>query len=429
MFGLAPSSRSRRRIWRLDPALFVFATLCTTVLGVANSLGYTRSEPDLAVGTAGSRELASTTTRLAGWPWPYLAVQGDALIPWTELHDSLGWASPLAAAADLLVGLATAIAAGAVLAWWWRGRTGWRQFGLRDLALAMALVAAVLAWVVLPSLATSRERRALCHLSIQIATFDEWERQPGGKSVLWQPGPLAWLRPLTGDLLPLGDRVVGLSAYSGDIPQLAAFPHLRALRLHGTTTDRELTKLARLPRLEMLDLTDVVPRQDQDGWLAGASAAGKYPLALPHLRRLYARDNLLQGSDLAGLASLEELDLSGSVVDRESAATLGTLTTLRILDLHDTALDDELLADIARLPNLELLDISGTDVTDAGLAHLAHLPRLMTIWVAQTAITDRGLAKLAGCPRLDSVRVTGSEVTRGGLVAFRRARPSCQVHP
>lgn len=354
--------------WRPRPAIFACGVLLGAGLAAFNLLGRTTVDVDLTAQPLGrSNDLIATDTTIAGWPWPYLCLSGSRTWPLAHLDEAVRWISVAALLADVL---AAALACGGA---WLIGqrfisRRRWWQFGLFDIAGLTAIVSIVLAYVVVPRAACERDRAAMRYLSGG-DLFDSVVEQ-----AVWQPGPSAWLRSLIGEKwIPDTGQVIGLDAYGGNVREIVKLRGLRMLRVHGTITDRDLNQLARLPNLESLDVSEAMLRVDRGGWIDTPSVGNQFTLKLPKLKRLLAQNNVLQGSDLAELASLEELYLAGSVMDEESSRTIGSLGTLKILDLNGTALDDELLAQLAGLSRLELLDISGTAVTDGGLARFVRV--------------------------------------------------------
>jgi hypothetical protein len=422
--------------WRPRPAAFLGGVAVAAVLAVANCVGRTVVDVDIVAGPNPS--LATTRTTVAGWPFPFVTIGAERLWPLAHLDEGIRARSIAALLAN--VGVAAVLAAiGAVLLEQrLRSRRRWWQFGLFDLAGLATVVGVVLAVVVLPRAAADRERTLVGKFVGANSSSSSGSSGRSSRSgsrddrhqIVWQPGTTAWLRTLVGEsLFPDTSRVIALETSGANLREIAHLQRLRVVRLYGTVTDADLSRLDRLPDLQALDLTSATLRQDQGGWLAPPSFGNEYAIVLPQLRRLYCQGNVLQGSDLAELANLEELHLASTVMDIPSAETIRSLSRLRILDLHDSTLDDEQLARIAELPALELLDISGTAVTDAGLACLARAPRLKALLVQDTAVTDRGLAALAEVKNLSSVHLQGTRTTPAGQSRFAKTRPDCLIVP
>ena len=64
------------------------------------------------------------------------------------------------------------------------------------------------------------------------------------------------------------------------------------------------------------------------------------------------------------------------------------------------------MADLAGLKSLESLNLGSTRITDAGLKHIAKLPRLQRIELRGTTISDSGLKELTHLP-LEEMDLTG----------------------
>ena len=425
-------SKARRSAARrgamLTPAMFWCGVLMLAALGFANAVGRFVVEPDVADSPRGKgRELVVIATSQAGWPLPFVAVSGQKAFPLAALEEGIHWISWPALAADLAIGLALAAAGGFLLAAWIKSRRRLMQFVLLDVLLLTGVIGLGLGFGYLPRVEHLEDERTIFDLDIRPGS---WTDLQVSRRIVWQPGRMEWLRRMVGETwLPDTGRVVAANVYGGDVRDLSQLDRLRVLRVFGTVTDRELNQLSKLAELECLDLGQANLRRDRGVWVDSAMGTTEFPLALPQLKRLFAPDNMLTGSDLAGCTSLAELDLSGAKLELPDAQTIGQLRRLRILDLRYTPLDDAMLGELAGLPELRMIDLSRTQVTDAGLAHLAALPHLHSVWLANTAVTDAGLAELARCPELESVRLTGSGVTKQGLAGFAVARPDCAIVP
>jgi hypothetical protein len=78
-------------------------------------------------------------------------------------------------------------------------------------------------------------------------------------------------------------------------------------------------------------------------------------------------------ADLAAMAALRDLDLSGSGVTDEGLATLSASRSILRLSLWGTAITDAGLAALSRFPALCEVDLGSTAVTDGALVHLIGL--------------------------------------------------------
>ncbi len=101
---------------------------------------------------------------------------------------------------------------------------------------------------------------------------------------------------------------------------------------------------------------------------------------------------------------LVHLNLRGTNLNDEMAASLAPLTELVRLHLERTAISDAGLAHLAGMTKLEYLNLYGTDVTDAGLEHLGGLTNLKKLFVWETNVTLDGVRTLrAKLPELQII--------------------------
>ena len=122
---------------------------------------------------------------------------------------------------------------------------------------------------------------------------------------------------------------------------------------------------------------------------------------------------------LSRLEQVEELDLGNSrAITGAGLRHLARLPRLRSLLLSGTAVDDDAMAAIGTLPRLERLVLSWTRVTDAGAAHLAGCTTLRSVDLSGTATGDGAIRALASKPGLRDFR-SGNELTDAGLALLR----------
>lgn len=97
------------------------------------------------------------------------------------------------------------------------------------------------------------------------------------------------------------------------------------------------------------------------------------------------------------------------------------------VELTTKMVADADLAAIAGLPSLDNLQLAFTPVTDAGLAHLkgASTLRVLVLW--DTKVTDRGLTHLTGLTKLSILNVKGTKVTAAGVDTLKKALPKLDV--
>jgi hypothetical protein len=188
-------------------------------------------------------------------------------------------------------------------------------------------------------------------------------------------------------------------------------PHLERLAISQSLLGRETTdKIARLPRLTLLDLT-----------MTNVTDQLLQPLAgHPSLRVL-----ILGSTDVSNAAlepfregRLQGLVLSNCRISESAIESIETLRHLAWLDVSDTDVTGQFVARLAGLSKLEYLNLSGTLVTDAALSQLASLQNLNTLHLSRTQVTDAGLTLLAGHPKLKVVSVQFTHISDAGVRAL-----------
>lgn len=123
-------------------------------------------------------------------------------------------------------------------------------------------------------------------------------------------------------------------------------------------------------------------------------------------------------TQVAGLASLEGLDLQGTRVSNAGLSQLARLPRLRRLRLKDNPqLTNECIPALAALTTLAELQVHETSIDEAGLAGLAHRTNLTNILVEH----DEGRFTFAGLSELSS-RMPGCTFLVKGHGEFRAGR-------
>lgn len=235
------------------------------------------------------------------------------------------------------------------------------------------------------------------------------------------------------DLAPLGrittleELQISSAAFTdAGLAHLKGLVNLKTLEIEaGRMTSAGLAHLRGLVRLESLTIQHSNPvesmKPSSDGRGGGidvsdlSALSGMTRLAhlsieqskvadLAPLRNLGASLETLKFYDapitddglaaLAGMARLEELELTGSRLEGPGLVHLGHLGSLRRLTLDDTRIKDASLSHLAGLNQLRELSLSGTGVTDAALPRLSKLRRLWRLDLSGTAVTPAGVARL-----------------------------------
>ena len=96
---------------------------------------------------------------------------------------------------------------------------------------------------------------------------------------------------------------------------------------------------------------------------------------------------------LAGMTSIQSLDISLNKVSDGGLKCLTGLTNLESLNLMGTTVTDASLERLKGLTNLRSLDLRGTNATDMGMEHLRQFARLRSLYLG-AKVTDAGLLHL-----------------------------------
>jgi hypothetical protein len=81
---------------------------------------------------------------------------------------------------------------------------------------------------------------------------------------------------------------------------------------------------------------------------------------------------------------------------------------------------------LAGLPSLERLDLSQAKVTDRGLGTLKG-SQVEELDLSSTVVGDAGLRHLVGLPRLKLLNIESTRVTPEAMEAFRESVPSVKI--
>jgi Leucine-rich repeat (LRR) protein len=256
------------------------------------------------------------------------------------------------------------------------------------------------------------------------------------------------------------------------------------LRLRGTwVTDTELLDVARLPKLERLDLSHT--RITDEGLLHLKPAKQIRDLNLyyaeqitdqgmtairdwKNLKRLNVRGTRIFDGTLAivsGLTQLEALDIAYTQVTDNGLDGLVPLTKLKELSIGRSKLNKNALEVLRLLPTLEYLDLGGphpgsggyrakagtpmpeevpraiselkqlrvlklsySEITADGLRILATLDQVEKLSLTGSShVDDRTMAELAKWKSLKYLDVQGTKVTLEGVAVLEKAKPGIVI--
>jgi hypothetical protein len=169
------------------------------------------------------------------------------------------------------------------------------------------------------------------------------------------------------------------------------------VRLNKTAvTDADLRLVARLDRLEFLDL-----------YSTSISDAGLFELR--HCRRL------------------KSLTLSETTVTDDGLRHLPNMPYAAGVSLGGTAVGDEGLYHLRGQRGLVHLELRATRVTSRGIRHLLDCDALEVLSLRDTAVDDTALETLAMLRSLNELDVTGTKISGRGLRALCEKFPEADV--
>jgi len=238
------------------------------------------------------------------------------------------------------------------------------------------------------------------------------------------------------------DRLVYADGPKGDLDNLQAFKHLKAVSLMGERPAEAFTSLSKIKTLEAIDagilnqelkwesppdrMPDPGPNDQVDRQLANSLPA----LAqLPKLRIFRATGmeiGLRAIKAIVQFPRLEVLSLSQSRITNEGLASLGECKTLRELDIDETGVNDSGLKHLRLIPNLQILDLRGCPLTDAACEPLGTLATLRSLNLNETGIRGSGLQALASLPELETLSLPFG-VDRAAAADLQHRLPSLKI--
>jgi len=206
------------------------------------------------------------------------------------------------------------------------------------------------------------------------------------------------------------------------LKRIRGMTHLVEMRLqHASLTDDDLTDLAGLRNLHLLELDDM-PIGD---------AGLEHLRSFTEFTSLAFRTTKITGRGLSCLAGnnlLRFLSVEHTPIEDDDLEQLKPFASLEILALGQTRVSGPGLKHLSTLGKLRLLSLNFTPLDDRGLAMLPSLPRLETLQLAGTKITDAGLARLAtAAPALKRLDLEQTRVTPDGVARLQQALPGCKI--
>ena len=137
-----------------------------------------------------------------------------------------------------------------------------------------------------------------------------------------------------------------------------------------------------------------------------------------HLRGAWVTDTELL--DVARLPKLERLDLSHTRITDEGLLHLKPAKQITDLNLYYAEqVTDQGMAAIRDWKNLKRLNVRGTRVSDGTLAIVSGLTQLESLDIAYTQFTDNGLDALVPLTKLKELSIGRSKLNNGALETLR----------
>ncbi len=157
----------------------------------------------------------------------------------------------------------------------------------------------------------------------------------------------------------------------------------------------------------------------------------KHLAGLSTLQRLDLTETPINGSglkELAGLKKLTELILHSVELTDEGAKSLPELTSVKHIVLQGCTVTPGICKSIAKMKNLDDLDLTAAVVADDCLKELEANKSIKTIdlWNARK-MTDAGLASLSKMKQLKSLNIKEIGLSKKAVADFKKAVPNCSV--
>ena len=223
---------------------------------------------------------------------------------------------------------------------------------------------------------------------------------PAFRFALWHPGRLAKLPvPASAFGLSLGGTQIFMTDAELELERLQSTQRLRP-PIDRRLTDSVLKELAGLKSLQALDL----------GGTKMTDAGLKELAGLKSLQALNLRHTQVTHAGLKELAGLKlkTLVLPFTLTDNDLEHYLAAIEPPTRLSLFAQQVTDAGLKELAGLQSLQALDLRFSMVTGAGLKELAGLKNLQALNLASTPVSETGLKGLAGLKSLQTLVLDGA---------------------
>jgi Leucine-rich repeat (LRR) protein len=190
---------------------------------------------------------------------------------------------------------------------------------------------------------------------------------------------------------------------------------------NATVTDADLAKLARLTKLERLQLDNVKITDAGLAHLGGLTKLKALHVVDQEPGHCAIGDAGIKA--LAAMSELEELLLPSPNATDAAADVLAKLEKLRFLNLGKTQLTAAGVAKLVSLSKLELLRLGGAHIDDASLEHIGKMTTLKHLLLHDAPITDGGLPQLLTLDKLELLQIDRTQVSEKGLSKVAEKKP------
>lgn len=258
----------------------------------------------------------------------------------------------------------------------------------------------------------------------------------------------------------------------------AADGEINSVNLRASwVSDGDLLDLARMPQLQKLDLSQTRISDQGLAYLKTAPRLVEVNLAYAekigdpahaviknwkHLRKLNLRGTVIADETAASAASLPELevlDIADTIVGDVGVEALAAAQKLKELSMGNIRMSEVGFQSLRQLTTLSHLDLSGrrhqgpANISERGIDAIASLKQLRVLKLGHTKfpaksfaalaampaiqrlglefcpeVNDETLKQIAGWKSLRWVELHGTKATAEGVAALRKERPELQVH-
>ncbi len=230
------------------------------------------------------------------------------------------------------------------------------------------------------------------------------------------------------------------------LENLKGFPKLRKIETRTDNPNEDLDYIGELTKLDTLEVQNTelmatglmsirqmtaLKRLSLDGSYKLTDAGLEYLAGLKSLEDLNLSGTHICGTGLrflTGLKNLKKLDLSGSRMSDAQMVRVAAFGSLEELDMSCTPLRLESLHELSRLTRLTKLDLAGTRISDGRLADLAAIVSLEELDLSSTKVTSKSLHELSRLTRLRELNLGGTEGTQPGAEDLKKTLPKLIIY-